>query len=218
MKLHREGKNIIRNSFFIVALLAFALLYFGPYIWWYQVPISIAAIVFYILIIRFFRVPNREFISKDGHIMSPADGKIVIIQEVFEDEYIKEKCLQISVFMSPYNVHINWFPFKGKVRYYKYHPGKYLVAWHPKSSLLNERTSVCIENENKQLVMLRQIAGAVARRIVCYAKVGQEVKQNDEVGFIKFGSRVDLYLPINAKPLVSIDQKVVGGRTVLAKF
>lgn len=218
MKIHREGKNIIRNSFFILAVATFALLFFGPHIWWYQGIISIAVIVFYILIIRFFRVPNREFIVKDGHIMSPADGKIVIIQEVFEDEYIKEKCLQISVFMSPYNVHINWFPFKGKVRYHKYHPGKYLVAWHPKSSLLNERTSICIENENKQLVMLRQIAGAVARRIVCYAKVGQEVNQNDEVGFIKFGSRVDVYLPITAKPLVSIDEKVVGGRTILAKF
>lgn len=218
MKLHKEGKNIIINLFFILAVSSFALLYFGPNIWWYQLLVSLVVIIFYAKAIWFFRVPNREFISKEGHIMAPADGKIVIIQEVEEEEYIKEECLQISVFMSPNNVHINWFPFNGIVKYYKYHPGKYLVAWHPKSSLLNERTSIAIENENKQLVMLRQIAGAVARRIVCYAKVGEEVKQNDEVGFIKFGSRVDLYLPITATPLVKMDEKVVGGRTILAKF
>jgi phosphatidylserine decarboxylase len=218
MKLHKEGKNIIIVAFFIVAALLAIILYFGPNAIWYQALFSIAAIVFYALIVRFFRVPNRDFIVKEGAIMAPADGKIVIVEEVFEDEYIKDKCIQISVFMSPLNVHINWFPFDGIIKYFKYHPGKYLVAWHPKSSLLNERTSVCVENKNGDLIMIRQIAGAMARRIVSYAKVGNTFHQNQELGFIKFGSRVDVYLPLSAKPEVQIDDKVVGGRTIIAHF
>jgi len=150
--------------------------------------------------------------------MSPADGEIVVVEEVFEDEYLKEKCIQISVFMSPRDVHINWFPFAGKVKFVKHHSGKHLVAWHPKSSRLNERTSVCVEMKDGREIMMRQIAGAVARRIVCYAKVGMEVKQNEELGFIKFGSRVDLFLPLSAKPQIKLDQKVVGGRTVIAEL
>jgi phosphatidylserine decarboxylase len=218
MKLHREGKNIIIISFFIVAALLAIILYIGPKTLWYQIPFILAAIIFYALIVRFFRVPNREFVIEDGAVISPADGKIVIIEEVDEPEFIKEKCIQISVFMSPLNVHINWFPFDGVIKYFKYHPGKYLVAWHPKSSTLNERTSVCVENKKGDLIMIRQIAGAVARRIVCYAKEGKTIKQNDEIGFIKFGSRVDVYLPLSAKPQVNIDDKVVGGRTILARF
>lgn len=218
MKLHKEGKKIIIVAFFLVAALLAFLLFIGPRALWFQVPLSLSAIIFYILIVRFFRVPKREFIFEEGAVISPADGKIVILEEVFEPEFIKEKCIQISVFMSPMNVHINWFPFNGMIKYFKYHPGKYLVAWHPKSSTLNERTSVCVENKNGDLIMLRQIAGAVARRIVSYAADGKKVNQNDELGFIKFGSRVDVYLPLSAKPEVKIDDKVVGGRTILARF
>ncbi len=218
MKLHKEGKNIIIAAFFIVAVILSMLLYFGPKAIWYQGPLSLAAIIFYALIVRFFRVPNRTFISEDGAIMAPADGKIVIVEEVFEEEYIKDKCIQISVFMSPMDIHINWFPFEGIVKYFKYHPGKYLVAWHHKSSLLNERTSICVENKNGDLIMIRQIAGAVARRIVTYAKVGNSFHQNQELGFIKFGSRVDIFLPLSAKPEVKLDDKVVGGRTIIAHF
>jgi len=218
MKLHKEGKNTIIIAFFLVAILALGLLYVGPNTKWYQYPISIAAIIFYLLIVRFFRVPKREFVYLDNAIMSPADGEVVVIEEVFESEYLKEKCLQISVFMSPHDIHINWFPFSGKLRYFKYHPGKHLVAWHPKSSLLNERTSVCLESNDHKLVMIRQVAGAVARRIICYAKVGKEIKQNDELGFIKFGSRVDLFLPLSVEPQVKLHDKVVGGVTVIANF
>jgi len=218
MKLHKEGKNSIIIAFFLVAALAFALLYLGPDVLWFQMPISIAAIAFYFSIVRFFRVPKRDFFSKEGAIISPADGEVVVVERVFEDEYLKEECLQISVFMSPHDIHINWFPFAGKVRYFKHHPGKHLVAWHPKSSSLNERTSVCLESDKHNLVLVRQVAGAVARRIVCYAKVGERVAQNDELGFIKFGSRVDLYIPLTAKPLVKLKDRVIGGVSVIAEF
>ena len=218
MKLHKEGKNTIILAFFLVAILAYALVYFGPELFWYQILVAFAALVFYAVVVRFFRIPNREFISKQGCIMSPADGEVVVIEKVFEDEYLKEDCLQISVFMSPYDIHINWFPFKGTVKYFKYHPGKHLVAWHPKSSKLNERTSVCVQTEDHKLVMIRQIAGAVARRIVCYANIHQKVAQNDELGFIKFGSRVDLYIPLSAKPKVKLKDRVIGGVTVVAEF
>lgn len=218
MKLHKEGKNIIIIAFFLVAVLTFVLLYLGPDFLYYHISILLASIIFYIYIVRFFRVPNREFINEEGAIFAPADGEVVVIEKIFEDEYIKENCIQISIFMSPLNVHINWFSLSGKVRYVKHHPGKYLVAWHPKSSTLNERTSICIENTNQQLIMMRQVAGAVARRIICYAKPGMEVKQNEELGFIKFGSRVDIYLPENAQTLVHLKEKVVGGRTIIARL
>lgn len=222
MKLHKEGKHIILIAFVLLALLTGVLLYVGTYLGsyqlWYQLVISIAAIVFYYAIVRFFRIPKRTFIAKDGIIFAPADGEIVVIEEVFEEEYLHENCLQISVFMSPLDVHINWFPFNGIVRYVKHHPGKHLVAWHPKSSKLNERTSVVVETTDNKLVMISQVAGAVARRIVCYANPNQEVKQNEELGFIKFGSRVDLYLPLSVKPRINLEDKVVGGVTVLAEF
>jgi len=218
MKLHKEGKNTIIIALFLVALLAYALIYWGPDVSWYKASVSIAAIIFYALIVRFFRVPKRDFVSIDGSIMAPADGEIVVVEKVFESEYLKEECFQISVFMSPNDVHINWFPFKGTVKYFKYHPGKHLVAWHPKASKLNERTSICLESTDKKRVMIHQVAGAIARRIVCYAKVDHEVEQNDELGFIKFGSRVDLYIPLSAKPIVKLEDKVIGGVTPVAKF
>jgi phosphatidylserine decarboxylase len=149
-------------------------------------------------------------------VLSPADGKIVAIEEVFEPEYFKEKRIQVSVFMSPNNVHVNWAPISGTVRFMKYHPGKYLVAWHPKSSTDNERTSIVIENHSGVEILLRQIAGALARRIVCYAREGNSIRQGDEFGFIKFGSRVDIFLPLNAEIEVSIGQKVSGKQTVIA--
>lgn len=218
MKIHKEGRNTLIIAFFLVAILAYLLLAFGPDILWYQIPISIAALIFYTLIVRFFRVPKRAFEFKDGVIMAPADGEVVVIEKVFEDEYLKEDCLQISVFMSPYDIHINWYPINGKVRYFKYHPGKHMVAWHPKSSKLNERTTVCLETKSNKMVLVRQIAGAVARRIVCYSKAGDTVNQNDELGFIKFGSRVDVYLPLSAKPKVNLKDKVVGGVSVIAEL
>jgi len=218
MKLHREGKKIIFVAFLIIAALLVVLLYIGPKADWYQLLLSLSAVIFYIMIVRFFRVPNRDFIFLDDAIMSPADGKVVIVDEVFEPEYIKEKCIQISVFMSPLNIHINWFPFDGNIKYFKHHQGKYLVAWHPKSSTLNERTSIGVENKTGDPIMIRQIAGTVARRIVSYAHEGKNFKQNEELGFIKFGSRVDVYLPLTAKPEVKLNDKVVGGRSVLARF
>ncbi len=218
MKLHKEGKNSIIIAFFLLAILSLALFYFGPDAMWYQIPITLSVIIFYFLIVRFFRVPKREFVMNDGAIIAPADGEVVVIEKVFEDEYLKEECLQVSVFMSPYDIHINWFPFSGKVRYFKHHPGKHMVAWHPKSSKLNERTSICIETSDNTLVMIRQIAGAVARRIVCYAKVGDEVKQSNELGFIKFGSRVDMFLPLSVKPQVKLNDRVIGGVSIIAEF
>ena len=218
MKLHKEGKNIIFIAFLILAPITMVLLYFGPDFLWYRIPISLAALIYYFLMIRFFRVPNRVFVTNENVILAPADGEVVVVEKVFEDEYLKEECIQVSVFMSPYDIHINWFPFSGKVRYYKYHPGKHMVAWHPKASKENERSSVCVETIDNKLVMIRQIAGALARRIVCYAKVGEQIKQNDELGFIKFGSRVDLFIPLTANLKINLKDKVVGGVTVIAEM
>lgn len=218
MKLHKEGKKTIIIAPFLVAILAYALIYWGLDASWYKASVSIAAIIFYALIIRFFRVPKRDFIKIDGSIMAPADGEIVVVEKVFESEYLKEDCFMISVFMSPNDVHINWYPFKGTVKYFKYHPGKHLVAWHPKASKLNERTSICLKSVDNKRVLIHQVAGAVARRIVCYAKINDQVEQNSELGFIKFGSRVDLYIPLSAKPKVKLKDKVVGGVTVVAEF
>jgi phosphatidylserine decarboxylase len=157
-------------------------------------------------------------VHNETQLICPADGKIVIVEEVEEPEYFQGKRLQVSVFMSPLNVHVNRYPTSGKIKFYKYHPGKYLVAWHPKSSTLNERTTVVLEHANGKEVLVRQIAGAVARRIVCYAKEGETVKQNQELGFIKFGSRVDLFLPLDAKVIVRPEQIVKGGQTVIAEW
>ncbi|MCX8481245.1 MAG: phosphatidylserine decarboxylase family protein, partial [Sediminibacterium sp.] len=174
-------------------------------------------LLFFAFIISFFRIPNRELTIDENKIISPADGKIVVIEEVIADEFNLGKCIQISVFMSPANVHVNRIPINGKIMYNKYHPGKYLVAWHPKSSLLNERWSIVINN-NKGNILCKQIAGAVAKRIVNYTKVGDNVNQTNEYGFIKFGSRVDVLIPLSATILVSLNQKVQGGVTCLATW
>jgi len=179
--------------------------------------IDVAFVILFLLIVYFFRSPKREIMLCDDYIISPADGKIVVIEEVTENEYLKDKCKQISIFMSPFNVHCNRYPCSGNIIYSKYHPGSYLVAWHPKSSEENERTTVVVENK-KYTILLRQIAGALARRIVCYAVVGESAKQGQELGFIKFGSRVDLFLPLNSKIKVELGQAVKGGKTVIAEI
>jgi phosphatidylserine decarboxylase len=173
-------------------------------------------IILLILVLQFFRNPNRGFVIDDSRLMAPVDGKVVVIEEVFEKEYYNEKRLQISVFMSPLNVHVTRYPVGGEVVYSKYHPGKYLVAWHPKSSEENERTTVVVRSSEFGDIMHRQIAGAMARRIINYAEVGHTVDQSSDSGFIKFGSRVDVFLPLDAKVAVALNQKVKGGLTELA--
>jgi phosphatidylserine decarboxylase len=179
--------------------------------------ISIILVAFWLFIVSFFRIPSRNFTYDENAIISPADGKVVVIEETFDTEYFNEKRLQISVFMSPANVHVNRYPFSGKVLYSKYHKGKYLVAWDPKSSTENERHSIVLQN-NKATVLVKQIAGALAKRIVNYAKVDEQAEQNTELGFIKFGSRVDLLLPLDTKVNVKIGDQVKNGVSVLASF
>ena len=174
------------------------------------------SVVLLVLVLNFFRVPLRKVTINDKNILAPSDGKLVVIEQVQENEYLKEKCIQLSIFMSPLNVHKQWFPINGKVEYTKYHPGKYLVAWHPKSSTENERSTTVISSNNGTKILFRQIAGAVARRICNYANLGQTITQKDEAGFIKFGSRVDVFVPINATIKVKIGDKIIGGQTILA--
>ena len=179
--------------------------------------ISSLTSLLFIMSVYFFRKPNRELERKDGTVYSPCDGKIVVIEETEEMEFYKDKRIQVSIFMSPLNVHNQIYPISGEVEYKKYHPGKYLVAWHPKSSLLNERSSVVVKNE-KISILCKQIAGAVARRIVTYAEVGDKVTSSDEYGFIKFGSRVDVFLPIDTKINVKINETVKSGQSIIAKY
>ena len=217
MRLHKEGTVSI-----ILALLAGSgLIYLGSLFSEYfiiQLILDLGAVYIVWMVLYFFRVPNRPFTATEGNVYSPVDGKVVAIERVFEDEYLKKECLQVSVFMSPFNVHINWSPISGIVKYFKYHPGKFLVAWHPKSSTLNERTTYVVENENGKSVLFRQIAGALARRIVHYKGKGDKLGACEEFGFIKFGSRVDVFIPIDSKVKVEIDQKVQGRISVLAEM
>ncbi len=218
MTLHKEGTpSIIFISAIGIILISLAY-YIFPEL---QVVKSLAvAISLFLLIVvlQFFRKPNRNLIPNDAFLYAPADGKVVVIEETVETEFYGDKRIQVSIFMSPLNVHINWFPLSGVVKYFKYHPGKYLVAWHPKASTDNERTSVVVERNDGYSILLRQIAGAMARRIVCYAKEGDVSSQGSEMGFIKFGSRVDVFLPVGTKVLVALDDKVTGNRTPLAEL
>ncbi|MBN1650778.1 MAG: phosphatidylserine decarboxylase family protein [Bacteroidales bacterium] len=216
MKLHKEGFVTIIVAFIVLLGLAAILLYIAPSLLWLRVIISMLALFMYFRIVFFFRVPKRKFDIVDGAVLSSADGEIVAIEEVFEEEFLKQKCIQVSVFMSPSNVHINWMPVTGKIAYFKYHPGKHFVAWHPKSSTLNERTSIGVRLANGSSILVRQIAGAMARRIVCYAQEGKTMKQTEEIGFIKFGSRVDLFLPLGTQVQVKLKDLVVGGQTTIA--
>jgi len=216
MTIHKEGfKTIVITSitFAVINLLSFYFISFSaPVLSWIIFLVTVSLLIF---IISFFRIPHRKLTIDNGKIISPCDGKVVVIEEAFDDEYFKEKRLQVSIFMSPANVHVNRNAVSGEVVYSKYHKGKYLVAWHPKSSLENERHSVVIR-QNDVEVLVKQIAGAVAKRIVNYLQVGQTVEQAAEMGFIKFGSRVDLLLPVNTEINVQLNQVVKGGITVIA--
>lgn len=216
MKLiHKEGYRIILTTIIILLGLNYAIAYFG--IEWLNTITHIASIIFFLLILQFFRNPIRKVTALENEVVAPADGKVVVIEEVEETEYFKDKRLQVSIFMSPINVHVNRYPINGKVQYAKYHPGKYLVAWHPKSSTKNERTTVVVEND-KIAVLFRQIVGALARRIVMYSKENDIANKGDDFGFIKFGSRVDLYFPIGTKIEVELNQVVKGNKTIIASY
>jgi len=196
----------------------YALLYWLVPIFLIQVILAIAAIIFFILIVRFFRNPKVITPEKDGVVYAPADGKVVVIERTYEGEYHREDRIQISIFMSPLNVHVNRSPVKGKIDFFQYHPGKFLVAWHPKSSTDNERTSIGLKTEPGVNILMRQIAGAVARRIAFYPKIGDKVAQGSHLGFIRFGSRVDVFLPLDAEIKVKIGDLTKGGETEVAKL
>lgn len=213
---HKEGYTIIFISLICMCCLFLVLDFIG--IPWLIKTLQIGLLIVFILILQFFRNPKRHTRLNEAQVISPVDGKVVTIKEVEEPEYFNDKRLQVSVFMSPINVHVTRYPVGGKVVYSKYHPGKYLVAWHPKSSEKNERTTIVVENPVFGKVLYRQIAGAVARRIVNYAKTKQTVVQGTDAGFIKFGSRVDLFLPLDTKIDIKLNQKVRGGETVIAKL
>jgi len=213
---HKEGQTIIFVTLIIVGGLFLVMDSIG--IPWLVKTLQIGLLLVFILILQFFRNPKRNTQPDDANVISPVDGKVVAIEEVQEFEYFKDKRLQVSVFMSPINVHVTRYPIGGKVLFSKYHPGKYLVAWHPKSSELNERTTVVVENSKFGIVLYRQIAGFLARRIINYAKKDQNVIQGNDAGFIKFGSRVDLFLPLGTKLDIKLNQKVRGGETIIAKL
>lgn len=195
-----------------------AVAYFYPGHTLVQNVLLVASIVFYLIILQFFRNPIFDITKNEKQVLAPADGKVVVIEETEEVEYLKERRRQVSIFMSPINVHVNRMPVAGTVSYYKYHIGKYLVAWHPKSSTENERTTVVVKMRNGVEILFRQIAGALARRIKCYVKENQSYQQGEEFGFIKFGSRVDIFLPLDAKVVVKIGDITKGGRTVIAEL
>ena len=212
---HKEGHRIIIISLLITSCLIITLEYSINAVK-LKFLLKLLCLIFFVLILQFFRNPKRKIETNYKKILAPADGKIVIIKEVFEKEFYNEKRLQVSIFMSPFNVHVTRYPVGGEIIFSKYHPGKYLFAWHPKSSELNERTSVVIKNKVFGNILYRQIAGALARRIVNYALEGREIKQGDESGFIKFGSRLDIFLPLKTKVNVSINQMVKGGISEIA--
>ncbi|MFL2563877.1 MAG: phosphatidylserine decarboxylase family protein [Flavobacteriales bacterium] len=214
---HKEGFKIIRNTTITLLIV--------NGIAWYLFGesnliklLTFTSVVFSILILQFFRNPKRVTPVNSNQVIAPADGKIVVLEETLEHEYFKDKRIQVSIFMSPFNVHVNRYPISGEVKFTKYHPGKFLVAWHPKSSTENERTTIVVESEKTGPILLRQIAGAVAKRIVLYAKIGEQCSQGHDMGFIKFGSRVDLFLPLDAKINIKINDTVKGAQTIIASF
>lgn len=214
---HKEGHKIIAITFIVVVGLVLIVDSF-IIITWLNYLLLALIIGFLIIILQFFRNPKRNTLLNNHSVVSPVDGKVVVIEEVYEPEYFKDKRLQVSVFMSPINVHVTRYPISGKIAYSKYHPGKYLVAWHPKASEENERTTVVVDSETYGKVLYRQIAGALAKRIVNYAVVDQEAQQGADSGFIKFGSRVDLYLPLDTNIKVQLNQKVRGGESIIAEM
>jgi phosphatidylserine decarboxylase len=216
MKIHKEGYNSIAAATIAAVLTVVGINYFFSVQTVFHYLAYISLVVFWIIVVRFFRMPFRELVEDVDIVLCPADGTVVAIEEVYVDEFFNDKRLQVSVFMSPNNVHVNRYPVTGKIVYTNYWPGSFLVAWHPKSSTENERNTVVVEHQKYGPIMVRQIAGALARRIVCYSKPNERIVQGRELGFIKFGSRVDLYLPLNSEIKVSLEQKVQGGITVIA--
>ncbi|GGA75457.1 phosphatidylserine decarboxylase [Flavobacterium palustre] len=212
---HKEGApSILLATVFTVVTLLLADKFID--INWLRMLVQIFAFLILIIVLQFFRNPKRTVIIDENQILAPVDGKVVVIEEVYEGEYFKDKRLQVSIFMSPINVHVTRYAMSGIIKFSKYHPGKFLVAWHPKASEENERTTVVIENNTFGAVLYRQIAGALARRIVNYAKEGMQVVQGTDAGFIKFGSRVDLFLPLGTPVNVVLNQKAIGGKTIIA--
>ncbi|MQP25822.1 phosphatidylserine decarboxylase family protein [Flavobacterium sp. LMO8] len=214
---HKEGSKIILITLLLVVGIVFATDYFFSDINWLRTLLFLFALAILILVLQFFRNPTRVADNSDNHILAPVDGKVVVIEEVYEPEYFKDKRLMVSIFMSPINVHVTRYCVNGIVKYSKYHPGKYLVAWHPKASEENERTTVVINNRVYGEILYRQIAGALARRIVNYAQEGMRVVQGKDAGFIKFGSRVDIYLTLGTEVNVKLGDKAIGNKTVISK-
>jgi phosphatidylserine decarboxylase len=215
IRFHKEGNTIIALTILILGAISLLIYSQWPVLWWFWIPV---ALVMLYLVLQFFRNPVRLIPEKNNQLVyAPADGKICVVEEVEEPEFFKGKRLQVSIFMSPLNVHVNRNPVSGKIAYFKYHPGLYLVAWHPKASTDNERTTVVYDTGNHQ-ILIRQIAGAVARRIRWYVKEGDEVTQGDDMGFIKFGSRVDIFLPLDTEINVKMDEIVKGNQTVIARL
>ena len=217
MVIHKEGRKIILVSFLILTFINFFTFYLSVSFYLFYSILALSLFIF-LFLVQFFRSPNIKISPNEDILYSPAEGKIVIIDNVFEDEYFKANKLQVSIFMSPLNVHVNRNPISGEVDYYKYHPGKYLLAWHPKSSKLNERNTIVIKSKKNIKILMRQIAGTVARRIKCYIKKGDKVNQCEEFGFIKFGSRVDLFLPLDFKLNIKLGDKTHAGITKIGKF
>lgn len=218
MTIHREGyKTIAISTLLFGAINVCVFFFFSASLMWLCVTVFVVTLLVLLFLISFFRIPSRQHTKDENVIVAPADGKVVVIEETNDEEYFKSKRLQVSIFMSPANVHVNRNPVSGDVVYSQYHKGKYLVAWHPKSSTDNERHSVVVRKDNKE-ILVKQIAGALAKRIVNYLQVGQKVEQSEEMGFIKFGSRVDLLLPVGTEIYVAIGQQVKGGVTVIGRF
>ncbi|MBD0402472.1 phosphatidylserine decarboxylase family protein [Flammeovirga sp. EKP202] len=218
MTIHREGHSLLISLLILLTVLNAPLYYYMPEAKTVHAVVLTVSVIFFLLILQFFRNPRRTIPQGENLVIAPADGKVVVIEETKEEEYFNEKRIQISIFMSPLNVHLSKNPISGVIKFFKYHPGKFLVAWHPKSSTDNERTTFVTENGNGIQVLYRQIAGALARRIRWYVKEGDAVKQGEEFGFIKFGSRIDVFLPLDAKINVNLEQKTRGGETIIAEL
>jgi len=218
MTIHREGYTTIFIAFLFVAVVLLTFNHIFPGQTWFHIGLYAVGLWFFIMIIRFFRTPERALNGGDNIISCPADGKVVVIERTIEPEYFRDERIQVSIFMSARNVHINWFPVSGMIKYYFYHPGKHMVAFSPKSSLENERATTVIQTAGGKEILIRQIAGAVARRIVTYPRVGTPEVQGDELGFIKFGSRVDLLLPLDTKLEITLNQVVSGKQTIIGRI
>lgn len=216
MTIHKEGRSIVVIAFLLLLTINLVVYFFASKCVIVTLALGVPSFLFFLFIVRFFRKPSRPIIMDENTVYAPADGTVLVIEETEEPEYFKDKRIQVSIFMSVWNIHINWNPIKGIIKYYKYHPGKFLVARVPKSSTLNERTTVVIQDEKKREILVRQIAGIIARRIICYSKVGNTVEQNSEMGFIRFGSRVDVFLPLDAKINVKLGDKTKGTQSIVA--